>query len=708
MYNFLRLFAFACTFLVAGTLAAQPTAGLIGHWGFNGNANDLSGNGHHGNIHNVTSVAGKLGAPNTGYLFNSLNSYVSIPYHSDFNVNSAISICAIIKPTVINTNLCQGNFIVSRGSQGSSGGYLLSFFDNAYNDCTTADTNSFVFTGQAGPTVLNASLWTNSTKVHTNNWYCVVLTYDGTNCKIYVDGALTITLPGWSPTVGSSTDSISIGKYLWGGALFPYNFIGVMDDVAIYNRALADSEALSYCSFAALVDTSVSILPLNKTSFCPGDTFHVNYTVSSNFKTGNVFTAQLSNSAGSFAAPVTVGSATSSTSGTIVCTIPAGTPAGFGYRVRVAGSNPVRLSDNNGVNLTVKPVPAAPNANNNTPVCSGETINLTASTVPGATYSWTGPSFTSSVQNPSITNASTANVGVYSVTATVNGCTSPADTTTVKLSATPMVNIYPSPNDTICDGSKVTFVALPFPPGTNLTYQWLVNNTPVSGATNVSFPTTGIVDGDMVACVMTNPTACATAYTDTSNYIHMTVLPWLAPSVTITSNPTTPLSPNEMINFTATAINAGNSPKYQWQRNNTDIVGALSDTWGTWQLYNNDSISVIVKSSYLCPQPTTDTSNYIRVVVLTSVDDAGNRSKIALYPNPSNGKVIIKGDINITGKANMEIINMAGQVVYHSAIATHNGKLYEELNLEHLAAGAYTAVIKSEAKNYTIKFNISR
>lgn len=253
-----KLFSITLSLILCASvgLVAQPTTGLVAHWSFNGNANDISGHGHHGNIHNVTSVPGKLGFPNTGYLFNSVNSYISIPYDSGLNMNNAISLCAIIKPTAIYTNTCQGNFILSRGMQGSSGGYLLSFFDNVYNDCSVADTNGYVFTGQAGPTILNSSLWPNATRVHTNTWYCVVLTYDGTNCKIYVDGALTLTLPGWSSTIGSSTDSISIGKYLWAGSSYPYNFTGIMDDVSIYNRALADTEAMSYCNFATLGDTS--------------------------------------------------------------------------------------------------------------------------------------------------------------------------------------------------------------------------------------------------------------------------------------------------------------------------------------------------------------------------------------------------------------------------------------------------------------------
>jgi hypothetical protein len=60
---------------------------------------------------------------------------------------------------------------------------------------------------------------------------------------------------------------------------------------------------------------------------------------------------------------------------------------------------------------------------------------LTASTIPSATYSWTGPNgFISPNQNPTIPNAAAVNAGVYSVTATVGGCTSAAGTTTVVVS----------------------------------------------------------------------------------------------------------------------------------------------------------------------------------------------------------------------------------------------------------------------------------
>jgi hypothetical protein len=86
--------------------------------------------------------------------------------------------------------------------------------------------------------------------------------------------------------------------------------------------------------------------------------------------------------------------------------------------------------------LTVNATPTAPTASNDGPICELATLQLSASTVPGATYSWTGPNgFASGAQNPSIAGATAAASGIYSVTVTVGGCTSTAATTTATVTA---------------------------------------------------------------------------------------------------------------------------------------------------------------------------------------------------------------------------------------------------------------------------------
>ncbi|HTO78043.1 MAG TPA: S-layer homology domain-containing protein [Thermoanaerobaculia bacterium] len=104
--------------------------------------------------------------------------------------------------------------------------------------------------------------------------------------------------------------------------------------------------------------------------------------------------------------------------------------------------------------LTVDPVPAAPSVSNNGPIAVGQTLQLSASVVAGATYAWTGPNgFASSARQPSIVSASLSAAGVYSVMVTVGGCMSaPATTTAVVTSATPT----PSPTPVLAATSTPT------------------------------------------------------------------------------------------------------------------------------------------------------------------------------------------------------------------------------------------------------------
>ncbi|MEY2429972.1 MAG: hypothetical protein QOJ40_2857 [Verrucomicrobiota bacterium] len=87
----------------------------------------------------------------------------------------------------------------------------------------------------------------------------------------------------------------------------------------------------------------------------------------------------------------------------------------------------------NSAPITATPVcsaPPAPVAGNNGPIWTAMTLNLTASTIAGASYNWTGPNgFFSSNQNPSIVGATTNASGLYSVTATIGGCASAPGTT---------------------------------------------------------------------------------------------------------------------------------------------------------------------------------------------------------------------------------------------------------------------------------------
>ena len=76
------------------------------------------------------------------------------------------------------------------------------------------------------------------------------------------------------------------------------------------------------------------------------------------------------------------------------------------------------------IEITVIPKPNQPFITGTNRICEGETIELNTPYVAGATYEWTGPGFSSQLQNPQIFPGSVANSGIYTVKVIVDGCES--------------------------------------------------------------------------------------------------------------------------------------------------------------------------------------------------------------------------------------------------------------------------------------------
>lgn len=87
--------------------------------------------------------------------------------------------------------------------------------------------------------------------------------------------------------------------------------------------------------------------------YCTEATFLVNFSAAGYYTGGNVFTAQLSDAAGSFASPVAIGTLNGSTAGDISVTIPLTTPNGSGYRIRVVSSDVATIGTDNGSDFAI-------------------------------------------------------------------------------------------------------------------------------------------------------------------------------------------------------------------------------------------------------------------------------------------------------------------------------------------------------------------
>ena len=190
----------------------------------------------------------------------------------------------------------------------------------------------------------------------------------------------------------------------------------------------------------------------------------------------NVTTGTLSGATYSWTGPNGFTSALRNPSVTTTSTAASGT---YSLTVTVNGCTSAVSS----TTVTVKATPATPSAANGGAVCVGTPLQLTTALVSGATYAWTGPGgFSSALQNPSIPTTSTAASGTYSLTVTVNGCTSAISTTAATVNAipaTPVVNM----NGPLCLGSSLNLSTASV---TGATYAWTGPNSFSASSQNPS------------------------------------------------------------------------------------------------------------------------------------------------------------------------------------------------------------------------------
>jgi gliding motility-associated-like protein len=220
------------------------------------------------------------------------------------------------------------------------------------------------------------------------------------------------------------------------------------------------------------------------------------------------------------------------------------------YTVTVTGANGCQNTAQ--TTVTVNSLPSG-TVSNNGPVCTGSTLNLTASG--GVSYSWTGPNgFSSTLQNPSISSVTLANGGVYSVTITgSNGC-SITLTTNAQVVTNPGVSISANPSSSICIGQSVTLTAT-----SGSGYSWSTgqstNPITVSPTVNTSYTVT-----------VTNPGGCVGTANASIN-ITVNSLP------NASANSNSPVCEGQTLN-----LNAGGGSTYSWtgpnsyssnQQNNT-------------------------------------------------------------------------------------------------------------------------------------------
>jgi hypothetical protein len=200
---------------------------------------DSSGNGNDGVINGDPEwVEGRFGK---GLKFDGVDDYISVPDSDSLDINGdQITIVAWIK----GGGWPAANHIVRKLHDQAQGTiYLLRVQPDTLRAYIATDVKRYQVNG--------------ATPLKTDKWYHAALVYDGSEIRVYLNGELDGSLPA-SGNIKTSNAELRIGR----GDPAGY-FVGVIDDVAIFNVAL-DEEGIKEIMEGGLKTNFLSVGPSGK------------------------------------------------------------------------------------------------------------------------------------------------------------------------------------------------------------------------------------------------------------------------------------------------------------------------------------------------------------------------------------------------------------------------------------------------------------
>ena len=212
--------------------------GLIAYFNFNkGTLKDSSGLNNHIILNNgATKVPDRFGVADNAYSFNGAGNFMKVANHASLSpVN--ITMMGIVKLKGYYKGDFRQNQILIKGYRDQHQGIYGMRVGPTTGDCCTPpiDTTKEAFYGYYGDFGSTISTFDATNFVQVNKWATLVVTYDGFQLKVYVDGILKNTVVG-TPTYTPNPYDVLIGGTE--NTSYPYWFNGVIDEIRIYNKAL--------------------------------------------------------------------------------------------------------------------------------------------------------------------------------------------------------------------------------------------------------------------------------------------------------------------------------------------------------------------------------------------------------------------------------------------------------------------------------------
>jgi hypothetical protein len=212
--------------MVASVQRTHAQGTLVASYPFEGNANDGSGNNHHGTVYGATLATDRFGNPNSAYAFDG-GDWIEVPHAADltFDGNDVFTINAWVKACEDQAEFAG---IVAKGPTDTYiPGYQLVVRDELPEGLITRNGNDYV--GVLG-----------TKRILDSTWHMLTLIVDapGSVVRMYVDGKLSATNTGSG--IDPSADNFAnlfIGKERNSTRYAK----GAIDDVAIFDYALTDA-----------------------------------------------------------------------------------------------------------------------------------------------------------------------------------------------------------------------------------------------------------------------------------------------------------------------------------------------------------------------------------------------------------------------------------------------------------------------------------
>jgi hypothetical protein len=514
--------------------------GLVAYYPFSGNANDVSISNNNGVVESASLTEDKMGIANMAYQFNGSTSRIAtqgeknLPVgNSDFTLSVAVKVAQPISG--------DWRLLVANGS--------FDQFQFTLGDGSLNERKLYMHYGGVGYELSPQLQWQDG------KWYHLIFVRSGNLVSASRDGIQVGTAAvagGNNATPGSR--SLYFGRRSDGA----HPWMGALDQIRIYNRALSETEVQQLYNYESATGPEITTPPISRTAYASqAATFSV---VAAG--AGSITYQWRKNG-------IDIPLATSATLNLVsVNKLNEGT-----YDVVVTDDNDSVISE--AAMLTViSPAIFTDPTSRSGYAGQSTTFNVIAAGTGTVTYQWRKsgvniPTATSSSLTLSPLNYRSAAEYDVVVTDDFESATSESAELTV-LSPAPNVSISPG-DTTVALGGNLTFTATVdtgIPP---FAYQWRKNSLLIAKATNPTLVLTNIqrTQEGIYDVVVKNASGV-----DVSNTARLS----LPPLVAVTANPAdTAVNPGQTASFT---VDVPGATAWQWLKNGVAIKNATASTLG--------------------------------------------------------------------------------------------------------------------------------